>query len=205
MGIKTLLLIGAGGHAWVVLDSIRKCNPDLQLEIRDDNISLEGQEIAGIPIKTPVGEISSDFLVHVAIGNNTARQRLCNNLLLRGISLYTIIHPDAMISPFAQIAHGCFIAARSVVAPQAHLGIGVIINHGSIIDHHCDIKKFSHIAPNVTLGGSVQVGQNCLVGASATVLPKLIIGDNATIGAGAVVTKNVSQGQLVLGVPARSK
>jgi acetyltransferase-like isoleucine patch superfamily enzyme len=41
------------------------------------------------------------------------------------------------------------------------------------------------------------------VGAGAVVLPELSIGSNSVVGAGAVVTKDVPDNCLVLGVPAK--
>ena len=47
------------------------------------------------------------------------------------------------------------------------------------------------------------MGKSVLIGANATILEKVSIGDGARIGAGAVVTKDVKQGETVVGVPAR--
>lgn len=41
------------------------------------------------------------------------------------------------------------------------------------------------------------------IGAAANILPHIVIGKNAIVGAGSVVTKNVPEGKVVMGVPAR--
>jgi len=41
------------------------------------------------------------------------------------------------------------------------------------------------------------------VGTNATILPNIVIGKNVYIGAGAVVTKNVEDHTVVVGVPAK--
>jgi acetyltransferase-like isoleucine patch superfamily enzyme len=41
------------------------------------------------------------------------------------------------------------------------------------------------------------------IGANATIIGSVIIGENAIVGAGAVVTKDVEQNQIVVGVPAK--
>lgn len=49
----------------------------------------------------------------------------------------------------------------------------------------------------------VEIGNKVFIGARAIILPGVKIGDNAIIGAGAVVSKDVSEGTVVAGVPAR--
>ena len=49
----------------------------------------------------------------------------------------------------------------------------------------------------------VKVGNRVWIGAHATICPGVSIGDNSIIAAGAVVTKNVPEGCVVAGVPAK--
>lgn len=60
-----------------------------------------------------------------------------------------------------------------------------------------------HIMPGATIAGCVTLEDFCTVGLNATIVPRLKLSEGAGIGAGAVVTKDVSKGATVLGVPAR--
>jgi hypothetical protein len=51
--------------------------------------------------------------------------------------------------------------------------------------------------------GKIDIRDNVFIGYGAIVLPNVTIGPNAIVGAGAVVTKDVAQGDIVAGVPAR--
>jgi len=51
--------------------------------------------------------------------------------------------------------------------------------------------------------GRVRIGDYATIGSNATILPDLEVGEGAFVGAGAVVTKNVPDGAVVGGVPAR--
>lgn len=200
-------LIGAGGHCKVVLDALLAGGADPSaIRVRDGRSDRAGGDLLGAPIETP--EITAalaghDF--HVAIGAIEPRARLHAGAEVAGGRPLIVRHPSAIVSRFAGIGPGAFVAALSVVGPSARIGRGVIVNHGAVVDHDCEVGDFTHLAPNSTLGGGVRVGERCLIGAGAVVLPGLTIGDGVTIGAGAVVTRDVAPHQTWTGVPAVPK
>lgn len=197
-------LIGAGGHAKVVLDALLESGADLSsIRFRDGRRERAGEDLLGVPVESPeiVGALAGhDF--HVAIGAAGARARLYAAAVEAGGRPLAVRHPAAQVSRFAIVGDGVFVAALSVVGPSARIGRSVIVNHGAVVDHDCRIGDFTHLAPNCSLGGGVTVGAQCLIGAGAVVLPGLSIGDGATIGAGAVVTRDVAPDQTWTGVPA---
>ena len=202
--LTKLLLIGAGGHAKVVTDAVYTIAPDCQIFIRDQDPCKMGKILIN-SIKIELLQNWSDLpeKYHVCIGNNHHRRTLDLTARTQGKQPYTVIHSEAYVSPYAQIAPGCFIAAKSVVSAGVRMTEGCIINHSAIVDHDCKIGAFTHIAPNVTLGGGVEIGAGSLIGASATVLPGIKLGENVVIGAGAVILSDVPDNQKVVGVPGR--
>lgn len=82
---------------------------------------------------------------------------------------------------------------------------------------------YTHVGPNVRIGKnctfvsgvvfgnktekednrSVTVGDNCYFGNGVTILGPVRIGNNVTVGAHAVVTKDIPDNAIVVGVPAR--
>ncbi|MBP6096246.1 MAG: acetyltransferase [Methyloversatilis sp.] len=204
MPTDTCLLIGAGGHGCVVLDALLQARPDIDVCVRDD--SATSRPLLGRPVVSPALPSGVfEGAVHVAIGSNEVRCRLARLMCEQGGRLLRIVHPMATISPHATLGDGVFVAAQAVIAPGARVGDGVIVNHGAIVDHDCQVGAWSHIAPRSVLGGGVIVGRRVLVGSGAIILPGLQIGDDAIIGAGAVVTKDVAEGQLKVGIPARNR
>ncbi|TWC68389.1 acetyltransferase [Herbaspirillum sp. SJZ099] len=202
----SVFIIGAGGHAKVVLDAIIAGEAKYRIVIRDDDSRMEGQVVLGHVVKVPALDIDMlGAFVHLAIGRANVREMFWEKTMSLGATPHTVIHPAALLSRFSQIGGGTFLAAGSIVGPCVEIGRSVIVNHGAVIDHDCIVGDFSHIAPNATLGGQVQVGKRVLVGAGANVLPGVNIADNAMIGAGAVVTRNVGAGEIWVGVPANKK
>lgn len=194
-------LIGAGGHARVVLDALMEGGSNLStVVVRANDL---GAPLLGQPVETPeISPSMAGLSFHVAIGAAGPRQKLHRMAETAGATALTVRHPTASVSRFATLGPGSFIAAQAVIGPQARLGRGVIVNHGAVVDHDCSVGDFTHVAPNASLGGGVSVGGRCLIGAGAVVLPGVRIGDDVTVGAGAVVTRDIAAHQTWVGVPA---
>jgi sugar O-acyltransferase (sialic acid O-acetyltransferase NeuD family) len=203
MPTELISLIGAGGHAKVVLEALRAAWPGIAVRVFDESAANAGKNLLGIAIELLPLQGGVPGPAHVAIGDGAARERIALALVASGIRLVSVTHPAAVLSPCARIAEGAFAAAGAIIGPDASVGRGAIINHGAIVDHDCVIGDWSHIAPNATLGGGVSLGRSVLVGAGATVLPGVWVGDRAIIGAGAVVTRPVPENAKVSGAPAR--
>ena len=206
MPTSVCLIIGAGGHAKVVVDAWQRANPGAVAEIRDDDPDKAGTTMLGTAVATPIGQAGAlRRECHVAIGDNAARRRIAELIAQAGGTLVQIRHPDAKVSAHALIEPGAFVAALAIVAADARVGRAAIVNHGAIVDHDCRVGAWTHIAPRAVLGGKVRIGEGCLIGSGAVVLPGLSIGDGSIVGAGAVVCRDVPAGATVIGVPARKR
>jgi sugar O-acyltransferase (sialic acid O-acetyltransferase NeuD family) len=199
MPIERIALVGAGGHAKVVLDALRLAHPRVEVRVLDE--APGGRTLLGLAVEPLGGDWRGAF--HVAIGSGADRERLALALLGKGGELFSVVHPAASVAAAAQLGAGSFVAARAVLAPDARLGRGVIVNHGAIVDHDCVVGDWSHVAPGATLGGGVKVGRSAMIGAGANLLPGVSVGERATVGAGAAVDRDVAAGATVKGVPAR--
>ena len=71
------------------------------------------------------------------------------------------------------------------------------------VAHNCVIKKGAFVIASSVLCGGVNVGKNAWVAPNSTVSQKVNIGDKSIIGLGAVVRKDVEQGSVVVGNPAK--
>ena len=107
------------------------------------------------------------------------------------------------------------------IHPKAKIGENLFIDHGMgvVIGETSDIGDNVTIYHNVTLGGispSINsenqretkrhptLHDHVVVGSGAQVLGPIVVGKNAKIGANAVVTKDVPENGVMVGIPARN-
>lgn len=202
---ERLIVLGAGGHAKVVIETIQLTRPHCEIAVLDDHRGVS-ETILGLPIVGRWSWLESnwpDAEIMPALGANVRRAELGDWLRAAGRRMATIVHPQSVVSTSALVGDGCFVAAGAIVNAEVKLEQAVIVNTSASIDHDCHIGYASHIAPGSHLCGAVEVGSQTLIGAGATVLPGVRIGDDALVAAGAVVTRDVPDGGRVAGVPAR--
>jgi len=191
-------IYGAGGHGKVVLDAMQVAHIDCAGFADDAEVSTWMN--LGV-YKPSTLNLEAEIYLHLAIGNCRTREAIATSLRLA--KFFNLSHPSAVIAKTAEIGSGTFVAALSIIAPDAQIGKHCIINHAAVVDHDCIVGDFTHIAPQSSLGGGVKVGKGVLIGAGAVILPGVSINDYAVIGAGALVTKDVAAAMTVIGNPAK--
>jgi UDP-3-O-[3-hydroxymyristoyl] glucosamine N-acyltransferase len=83
------------------------------------------------------------------------------------------------------------------------IGSGVKTDNLVHIAHNCSIGDNSILTACAELSGSVSIGENVWIGPNSSVAEKISIGKNALVGIGTLVRKNVEEGSVVAGSPAR--
>ncbi len=205
-----VLIIGAGGHAQVVVDILEEMRRAGQafspVGYVDDNADLRGREFLGARVLGTLAELDRipHDVVIVAIGDNPRRRLIVERLISQGCRLGTAVHPTAVIAKSAVIAPGSMICAGVIVNPSTTVGRSAILNTGCSVDHHNQIGDYVHIGPGARLGGTVTIGSQSLIGMGAIVLPNLSIGAQTVVGAGSVVTTTIGDNLTVTGAPARA-
>jgi sugar O-acyltransferase (sialic acid O-acetyltransferase NeuD family) len=193
-------VIGAGGHAKVVIATLQAAGFEVTAALDDDQ-SKWGSELLGIAVAGPLSA-APEYARRavIAIGNNQMRRRLAAEL--NRLEWVSAIHPAAVIHPSARIGVGTVVFAGAVIQPDAQVGGHVIVNTAATIDHDCLIADFAHLAPGVRLAGAVSIGEGAMLSIGASVIPGVRVGEWSVVGAGSVVLKDVESGVTVVGAPA---
>ncbi len=198
---EQIYIIGAGGHAKVVLSTLRAAG--LQAAgFLEESAARKGESIMDCKILGQVKTFSGKGLKAViAIGDNAARERIAKNYEFDWIS---VVHPSVVVDPTAQIGPGSVVFAGVVVQPLAKVGAHTILNTSCSVDHDGVIGDYCHIAPGARLAGTVTVEEGAFVGIAAAVIQGMRVGAWSIVGAGAVVIDEVAPHTTVVGCPARA-
>lgn len=202
-----VVILGGGGHAKVVIESLRASGLRVAAIVDADPTprTVLGVPVVGDDLALPGLRGQGLSELFVAIGDNRLRQKLGRKAREQGFVLVNAIHPSAIVSPTAQIGEGVAIMAGVAINADSWVGDLTIVNTGAVVDHDCRLGAACHLGPASALAGGVIVGERAFLGVGARAIPGVAIGADTIVGAGGVVVRDLPDGVLAVGVPAKIK
>jgi UDP-2-acetamido-3-amino-2,3-dideoxy-glucuronate N-acetyltransferase len=131
----------------------------------------------------------------------------------------TRIWQYVVVLPGARIGRDCNLCAHCLVEDQVEIGDRTVVKSGVQLWNGVRLGADVFVGPNVTFSNDhfprakappaqwaqTLVEDGASIGANATLLPGVRIGKRAMIGAGSVVTRDVPEGEVWFGNPARKR
>ena len=124
-------------------------------------------------------------------------------LIEQGYDLPHVCGPGANLSPTARVGAGTILMPGATVNVESEIGDLVIINSNASVDHDGVVGCAAHIGPGAALAGEVTVGDRSFIATGSSVIPRRRIGADVVVGAGSVVVRDIPDGVVVYGNPAR--
>lgn len=206
---EKLLIIGDGETAQLACTYFRQMGV-LVAGFSVERAYLQTKTLLGLPV-VALEEAQHTFnpqnyRAFVAISYtqlNHLRSRLVVATKNKGYQLATYLSPQASIDPEVEIGENCFILENTTIQRGAKIGSNVTIWAGSIIGHRTTIAPNCFLAIGVAVSGFCHIGENSFLGVNCCLSDGVHIGQNCIIGAGSVVLKDVSEGKVYAGNPAK--
>ena len=205
---KPVLIIGAGGHASVLIDILLENDVEI-IGIVTKEVNLNNDVLKNIK------QIASDdYILEYAtkeielvngIGSlpgSKLRHQIFSRYKNLGYTFASVVSKNSIFSKYAVISEGVQIFPGSILNANCLIGQNTIINSGAIVEHDCLIGNHNHIAPGSRLSGGVKTDNFVHIGTGASIAQGVIIGESVIIGAGCSIVKDVESFNKV--IPAKN-
>lgn len=212
---QPLAIVGAGGFGRETIDLVRAINSvadtppwDLLGVVDDSPVEANLQRLSalGVPFLGTIdvlADAARGTSVAIGVGAPAAREAIAVRIDAWGLETPDLRHPSAVFGSAFQSKGGLVVCAHVSVGTNVTLGRHVHLNPHAVIGHDTELADFVSVNPNATVSGDCRVGDKTLVGAGSVILQGLDVGADVVVGASACVSRNVTDGRTVKGVPAR--
>jgi UDP-N-acetylbacillosamine N-acetyltransferase len=204
--MSKVIFLGAGGIAIVAAEIARSRGLEI-VGFLDDRAEKAGTLFCGAPVLGTfdmLPALRQDVpLAVVAFGNCHGRINVAHKVLSYGFSLPNLIHPSAVVSQDASIGQGAIIMPGTIINSGTRIGSNLILNTAASVDHECSIGDGVHIGPGARLSGLVTIGNATWIGIGSVIRESVHIGNNVLVGAGSLVLKDIPDGVVAYGAPAK--
>lgn len=206
--MKNIVIIGASGHARMIIDIIER-QEDLKIIGLIDSYKTIGESLFNYKVigtedaipdliksKTIVGGI-------IAIGDNYQRYQMFLKLSKTCVNFEYInaIHPSAIIGKDTHIGMGTVLMPYATVNANSKVGAHCIVNTQSSLGHDSIMENFSSLGPGSNTGGHVTIKTSSAICIGACITGGITIEKHSVVGAGSVVLKNINAFKLAYGNP----
>tara|TARA_R110000751_G_scaffold210384_1_gene314119 strand:+ start:33518 stop:34207 length:690 start_codon:yes stop_codon:yes gene_type:complete len=208
--MENILIIGASGHAKVIVDIIEKQNK-YRIQGFLDTYRRKGEKLFNYPILGTEDDLRDIVEKHniygcfIAIGDNYTRKVMAEKITSFNpeIKFINAIHPTAILGKKVKLGNGIAIMAGVIVNSDSRIGNFCILNTNSFLEHDGAMHNYSSISSGVKTGGNLTLMECSSICIGATILENIIIENDTVIGAGALVNKNIPSLVVAYGVPAK--
>lgn len=210
---KKVIIIGGEGNGGVIASCIednRNRYNDYEWEvagfINDFKTDIDGYPVLGkiCDIKKFIDETDNYFAwgIHL-VARNYKTVEMFREAKIPEERLATIIHKSVFIGKGAIIEPGAFIMYNTYIGPQAHVGKCSLVMANCSIGHDTSIGDLCHCSVGTIMTGYSKLGLCADLGVGACLLAYKVVNDYGMLGASALGTKDVPEGEIWVGTPAK--
>ena len=203
-----IVIYGAGGLGREIYDTLTFINAKASafkvLGFVDD-VKAVGTRVNGVEVlgsSTFFQDMGYETGIVLGFADPIARKK-AYDLYKDSFSFPNVIHPSALISPFATVGQAVLVQANCIVAANAVVANGAMMNAHSGVGHDAQIGAFCSIMSYCDVAGNAVLGDLSFVGTGAKILPGVHIAPENYLCAGSVVFKNVLTKSKLMGNPAK--
>ncbi|MCW2638587.1 MAG: hypothetical protein JWP76_893 [Dactylosporangium sp.] len=204
-GDADLVVLGTSGHAREIISIARSALGRRVLGCTGPQRPVDAGRLPVPWLGTDdwLGQAAIDAEYVIGIGSGRVRARVDASLGASRLEAAVLVHPAAVVGPAVVLGPGTVIWPGAILTTDVSVGRHVHVNTNVAVGHDVTLADHVTLLPGCTVGGSTRIGRTATIGAGASVIDGVSVGAGAMVGAGAVVVRDVAEGLVVAGVPAR--
>jgi sugar O-acyltransferase (sialic acid O-acetyltransferase NeuD family) len=195
--VKSLLLIGGGGHCRSCIDVIEAEGmykiAGIVNHSRGNREQILGYDVLGGDEDLPelLKKHPNAMITVGQIKSFDLRLKLFEQVKRLGYVLPTIISPRAYVSKNACLGVGTIVMHDALVNTKARIGNNCILNTKSLVEHDVIVEDHCHISTGSIVNGGTIIREKTFVGSNTITKEHITIGKHSVIGGGLRVVCDV--------------
>jgi acetyltransferase-like isoleucine patch superfamily enzyme len=162
---------------------------DAGREVVDGLVTLGSLECA---LHNPALQPATIQVVFAIGYSDMARRRdALDRVLGAGYTLFSVIHPRAVVEPGAVVGPGCVVLAGAVIDQQVRVGAACFIDINVRLTAGTQVGRNNYFSSGTATGSRVRIGDDCFFGMDCTVTTDVQMGSNLFVNAKTLVPRNV--------------
>ena len=208
---KQVYIIGAGGFAkevYLILKRVFK-NGELNVlgfithnsEVDTVKIGIKEFPIVNESEFLKTVKPSQEIQLYIGIGDPAVIKKVAGKF--SAYNFPNLISPCVEIDESVQLGRGNILTKGANFTIDISVGSFNIFNLNTTFGHDTQIGNYNVFNPGASISGGVQIGNGNLIGTGATILQNLSIGDGNVIGGNGLLSKNIQDSKVMVGVPCK--
>ena len=205
--MEDIYILGSGGLAKEVYFLIKEINKFdviafIDIEEKKNIIFTE----KSVPVISEEDFLNQIHLITpkiaIGIGDPILIEKL--SIKFNDFDFPNLIHPNVVLDhDNISMGKGNILSPGVIMTTNIIIGDFNIFNLSVTIGHDVKIGNGNVFNPSVNISGQVKIDNSNLFGVGSIVLQEKSIGSNSTLGASALLTKNVEDNIVLVGIPAK--
>ncbi len=208
--MKKIVIMGAGGMATNTIDLIRhEQNQFKVVGILDPVEKIPIMEVPIIGNDDLLGSLKKENINHIfpAVGfgnaiNNSLRVKLYHKILDAGYQIPNLISSKAFVRSNVSMGVGNIIQAGSIVDTNVKLNNNINIGFNVVLGHGAEIGNHVTITGSVNINGGVKIGEGSFLGMSCSVYKD--VGKWCKVSPSIAVMEQLEDNRILFGEVCRS-